>query len=247
MSRPEEKTASPQEQQPLLLSVRDVHKSFRNGDTTSHVLRGVSFDVFAGELLCITGESGCGKTTVLNILGGLLDFDSGSVRYQGRELRGLGKREQTEYRRRNVGFVFQSYYLMPNLDAVSNVRLIAELVSDPMDAYDALRLVGMEDRADRYPGKLSGGQQQRVAIARAMVKRPRLLLADEPTAALDYETSVGVLQAFEAVVRSGTTLVMVTHNEEITKMADRVIRIRDGRTDEIGRNAAPVRAESLKW
>ncbi|MBR4807393.1 MAG: ATP-binding cassette domain-containing protein, partial [Lachnospiraceae bacterium] len=150
-------------------------------------------------------------------------------------------------RRDNIGFVFQSYNLMPNLTAKQNLDLIAELVDDPMDPMEALDLVKMRDRKDNYPSQLSGGQQQRISIARALIKRPRLIMADEPTAALDYTTSIEVLQAFEKVVESGTTLIMVTHNEEITRMSHRVIRFRDGRLYEVTVNHNPVNATDLVW
>lgn len=231
----------------VLLSARDVQKSFRSGGGLSHILKGVNVDVFNGELLCLQGESGCGKSTFLNIAGGLLNADGGRLLFMDRDVLSMTEKELTEYRRDFVGFVFQSYNLMPNLTAKQNLDLIAELVENPMDSMEALELVGMKEKANRYPAELSGGQQQRVSIARALVKRPKLIFADEPTAALDYKTSIEVLSVFERIKENGTTVLMVTHNGEITRMADRVIRFRDGKTYEIQVNQHPVKAAELKW
>ena len=231
----------------VIISARNICKSYKSGDSYSQVLKGVNFDVYDGEFLCFLGESGCGKSTMLNIIGGLLDFEEGSLTFEGKELHNASRDELTEYRKDNIGFVFQSYNLMPNLNAKDNLSLIAELVKDSMDPTEALRLVNMDSKAEIYPSRLSGGQQQRIAIARALVKKPKLILADEPTAALDYSTSIDVLKVLENVLKVGTTLIMVTHNEEITKMADRVIRFRNGRTYEITVNPNPVKAEELVW
>ena len=172
---------------------------------------------------------------------------SGEFSYLDKDLSNATQEDLTEFRRVNVGFIFQSYNLMPNLTALQNLKLIAELVEEPMDADEALEIVGLADRKRNYPSQMSGGQQQRVSIARALVKRPRIIFADEPTAALDYATSIEVLQVMERVVKSGTTLVMVTHNEEITRMADRVVRMRDGRMHEVTINRRPARAVDLVW
>lgn len=236
---------SPKEK--VLLSARNIHKHFQSGETKSHVLKGVNLDIYEGEFLCLLGESGCGKSTMLNIIGGLLDFDEGSVTFAGNEISEFTQKELTAYRRDHIGFIFQAYNLMPNLNAKQNIDLIGELVQDPADSLELLRLVGLAEKADRYPAQLSGGQQQRVAIARAMVKKPKLILADEPTAALDYATSIEVLSVMENVVKSGTTLIVVTHNEEISKMADRVVRFRDGKTYEVKVNARPLPAADLVW
>lgn len=234
-------------QQSLLISARNIHKYYKSGDRVSHVLKGFNLDVFKGEILCFLGVSGCGKSTMLNIMGGLLEFEEGSLIFEGRELKDAKKNELSEYRRKNIGFVFQSYNLMPNLNAKHNIELMGELVEDPMDAMELLATVGLDKKADRYPSGLSGGEQQRVAIARAMVKRPKLILADEPTAALDYATSIEVLGAFKKAKEYGTTIVMVTHNEEISKMADRVIRFRDGRMYETTVNSRPKDPTELVW
>lgn len=231
----------------VLLSARNIHKYFQSGETKSHVLKGVNLDIYEGEFLCLLGESGCGKSTMLNIIGGLLDFDEGSLTFAGNEVSEFTQKKLTSYRRDNIGFVFQAYNLMPNLNAKQNIDLIGELVQDHDDSLELLRLVGLADKADRYPAQLSGGQQQRIAIARAMVKKPRLILADEPTAALDYATSIEVLSVMENVVKNGTSLVVVTHNEEIAKMADRVVRFRNGKTYEIKVNPRPLHATDLVW
>ncbi len=193
------------------------------------------------------GESGCGKSTLLNIIGGIVNADSGSVVFESEELIGRTREEYSLFRRNNIGYIFQSYNLIPNLTALENVKIIAELVDNPMNSAEALRLVGLEDKAFNFPSELSGGQQQRVSIARALVKKPKLLLADEPTAALDFETGIEVLSVLESVVKSGTTLVMVTHNEEIAKMADRVIRFRGGLVYETTVNSHPLSASELEW
>lgn len=231
----------------VLLSVRDVKRSFKNGDQITQVLKGVNLDVYEGEFLVLLGESGCGKSTLLNIIGGMDKADSGIITYLDKDVSSLKGEQLTKYRRDNIGYIFQSYNLMPNLNAGQNLQLIGELVKDPMDVEEALNLVGLKAKKKSYPSQLSGGQQQRISIARALIKKPRLILADEPTAALDYATSIEVLSVLENVLKQGTTLLMVTHNEEITRMADRVVRMRDGRTYEVIVNRHPVHAEELVW
>ena len=230
-----------------ILSVKNITREYQNGEIITKVLKGVNFDVFEGEFLALLGESGCGKSTVLNIIGGMDKATGGSFSFMGRDMTDASTDELTKYRRDNIGFVFQSYNLMPNLNAKQNLDLIAELVDDPMDPLEALALVHMKEKEASYPSQLSGGQQQRISIARALVKKPRLILADEPTAALDYTTSIEVLQAFEQVVARGTTLIMVTHNEEITRMANRVLRFRNGRLYEVTINHNPAKATDLVW
>ncbi|MBQ0010093.1 MAG: ABC transporter ATP-binding protein [Ruminococcus sp.] len=230
-----------------LISCKSVCKSFKNGDIETTVLKGVSFDVFEGEFLCLLGESGCGKSTFLNIIGGLERADSGTIKFMDEEYQNASEEELTEFRRKNIGFVFQSYNLMPNLTSKQNLDLIGELVSNPMDSAEALNVVGLSEKMNSYPSQLSGGQQQRVSIARAIVKNPKVIMADEPTAALDYKTSIEVLQVFSDIVNNGTALIMVTHNEEITKMADRVIRFRDGKVYEVTINNDPKNASELVW
>jgi len=230
-----------------IISIKDVKKEFKNGDTISQVLKGVNLDIYEGEFLVLLGESGCGKSTLLNIVGGMSKATSGSISYLNNDLSNASQEELTKYRRDNIGFIFQSYNLMPNLNVKQNLDLIGELVDNPMNSEEALKLVGLDQKAESYPSQLSGGQQQRVSIARALVKNPKIIMADEPTAALDYETSIEVLSALENVYKNGTTLVMVTHNEEITKMADRVVRMRNGRTYEVTVNLHPVKATQLVW
>jgi ABC-type lipoprotein export system ATPase subunit len=230
-----------------IIQVRGVTREYVNGDNVTKVLKGVNLDVYEGEFLVLLGESGCGKSTLMNIIAGMDAPTSGSVEFCGQQIVGASQSQLTEYRRDNIGFIFQSYNLMPNLTARQNLELIAELVDDPMPAAEALELVGLGERKDNYPSQMSGGQQQRVSIARALVKRPRIIFADEPTAALDYSTSIEVLQVMERVVATGTTMVMVTHNEEICRMADRVVRMRDGRTHEVTVNRVRVGATDLVW
>ncbi|MCH3967874.1 MAG: ATP-binding cassette domain-containing protein [Atopobiaceae bacterium] len=230
-----------------IMSLRDITRDFTNGSIVTKVLKGVNLDVYEGELLVLLGESGCGKSTLLNIVGGMDEASSGSFTFMGRDYSTASRAELTELRRDYIGFIFQSYNLMPNLTASQNLRLIGELVDDPLDSDEALEIVGLGDRKTSYPSQLSGGQQQRVSVARALVKNPKVILADEPTAALDYATSIEVLSLLEKVVRDGATLVMVTHNEEITRMADRVVRMRDGRMYEVVVNRRPAHATDLVW
>lgn len=232
----------------ILASLRNVTKDFQNGDTVNHVLRGINLDIYRNEFVVILGESGCGKTTMMNIIGGMDSLTDGELIIEGQDFSHPSDLALTEYRRNYVGFIFQQYNLMPNLTALENVNFIAELVDDPMSPEEAIDKVRLTDRANNYPGQMSGGQQQRVSIARAIVKKPSLILADEPTAALDYSTSIEVLEVIEDIIKSkGTTVVMVTHNAEIAKMADRVIKLRNGRISSIKRNLEPLKAKELNW
>ena len=230
-----------------VIELRGITREFQNGDTISKILRGINLDVYEGEFLVLLGESGCGKSTLLNIIGGMDKATSGEFRCFGQDFSNADRNMLTEYRRHNIGFIFQSYNLMPNLNAYQNLALIAELVDDPLPIEDALESVGMAEKARNYPSCLSGGQQQRICIARALVKRPKLILADEPTAALDYTTSIEVLTALEKVVAGGTTMIMVTHNEEIARMANRVVRLRGGLLHEVTVNRHPAKAADLVW
>lgn len=235
------------DQKPVIITLRGVTKEFKNGDTVTRVLRGVDLDVYEGELLVILGESGCGKSTMLNIVGGMDQLTDGEFHFRGEDYSHATEAVLTEYRRDYIGFIFQSYNLMPNLTALQNLRFIAELKKDSDDPARVLDWVGLEQRRNNYPSQMSGGQQQRVSIARALVKRPKLILADEPTAALDYATGIEVLGIIEQVAAAGTSVLMVTHNEEITKMANRVIRMRGGVIDEVIINRHPVKATDLVW
>ena len=235
------------EEKPILISLRDVTKTYGQGETQVQVLRGVNLDVREGEFLVILGESGCGKSTLLNIIGGMDQLTTGTFLFDGEDYSHAGEKKLTMFRRNSIGFIFQAYNLMPTLTAKENLEFIGELCENPMDPETALQRVGLASRMDNYPAQMSGGQQQRVSIARALVKRPRMILADEPTAALDYETSIEVLTVLEEVIRGGTTVLMVTHNEEIAKMAHRVIRMKGGVVAEVMLNAHPAEAKELVW
>ncbi len=242
-----EALAKPWEPGKTMMSLRGITREFTNGDNVTRVLKGVNLDVYEGEFLVLLGESGCGKSTLLNIIGGMDQATSGTFIFQGEDFSKATQDQLTEYRRNNIGFIFQSYNLMPNLTSLQNLNLIGELVEEPRSAEEVLEIVGLSERKKSYPSQMSGGQQQRVSIARALVKNPTIILADEPTAALDYATSIEVLQVMEEVVKEGTTLVMVTHNEEITRMADRIVRMRNGRMYEVTINRHPAHATDLVW
>ncbi len=235
------------EEKKVILSLRGVTKTYGAGDTRIQILKGVNLDVREGEFLVILGESGCGKSTMLNIIGGMDQLTGGTFLFDGEDYSKADDKLLTMYRRDQVGFIFQAYNLMPTLTAKENLEFIGELCKDPMDAEQALDRVGLLGRKDNYPAQMSGGQQQRVSIARALMKKPRIILADEPTAALDYETSIEVLTVLEEVIQAGTTLLMVTHNEEIAKMANRVIRMKGGVVAEVIVNRHPAAAKELVW
>lgn len=227
---------------------RDVKKVYDMSPVRIEALSGVSFVIEKGEICVIVGASGAGKTTLLNILGGMDSLTSGSVTLDGKRISDYDKRSLTEYRRLDVGFVFQFYNLIPNLTAVENVEIAARLCREPMDSRTVLEKVGLGDRCDNFPAQLSGGEQQRVAIARAIVKRPKLILCDEPTGALDYNTGKTVLQFLQDTAkREGMTAVIITHNSAITAMADRVISLRSGKVDRVTLNEKPARADELEW
>jgi putative ABC transport system ATP-binding protein len=233
--------------EPVIVAEQLV-KRYQMGEVEVIALRGVDLELPAGELTVLLGASGSGKSTLLNILGGLDVCTSGRVRYRGQDLTRADEAALTEYRRHHVGFVFQFYNLLPSLTARENVELVTEIAREPMAASDALVLVGLGERQDHFPAQLSGGEQQRVAVARAVAKRPDLLLCDEPTGALDFETGVRVLVALQQVNRElGTTTVIITHNAPIAAIADRVITLADGRITRAERNAAPRPAGELRW
>ena len=236
------------EKKDVLISLRGVTKEYPSGDGKITVLKGIDLDIYKGEFLVILGESGCGKSTLVNIIGGMDNLTDGTLLVDGKDYSHPTDRELTEYRREYMGFVFQSYNLMPNLTAQENVQFIADIAQDPMPAAEAIDKVGLTDRAGNYPAALSGGQQQRVSIARAIVKRPKIIFADEPTAALDYQTSIEVLSVFEEIVKSrGTTVVMITHNPEIAKMANRVVKLKGGLVGSVKLNLEPAKATDLVW
>lgn len=241
-------TFRPFEDREPLVQVRDVVKEFMSGEEIRQILKGVDLDVYPGELVVVLGESGCGKSTLLNIIGGMDVMTKGQVIVEGKDMSNPTEAELTEYRREYVGFIFQAYNLMPNLSAYENIEFIAEISDKPMDSLEALKLVGLESKADSMPTALSGGQMQRISIARALVKNPKIILADEPTAALDYDTSIKVLSVIEKISKeNNTTILMVTHNPEIAKMANRVVKLRDGKISSIRVNLKPLKATDLVW
>ncbi|MDO8847192.1 MAG: ABC transporter ATP-binding protein [Coriobacteriia bacterium] len=226
----------------------DVRKVYHVGEVDIHAADGVTFDVEQGELTVIVGPSGAGKTTVLNMLGGMDTATSGTILLENDEVSAYSPRRLTEYRRYDVGFVFQFYNLVPNLTALENVELAAQICRDPLDPAETLREVGLGHRLDNFPAQLSGGEQQRVAIARALAKNPRLLLCDEPTGALDDATGKQILKLLQDTARArGRTVIIITHNHAFTAMADRVIQISNGRVVDMRANAAPVSADEIEW
>jgi putative ABC transport system ATP-binding protein len=233
---------------PVDFRARGLGKIYRLGDVEVEALRDVDLELRRGEFVVILGPSGSGKSTLLNVLGGLDAPTRGSVWFLDHELTGASDDELTRYRREHVGFVFQFYNLIPSLTARENVELVTEIAERPLDPVEALRLVGLGERLDHFPAQLSGGEQQRVAIARAIAKAPDVLLCDEPTGALDYETGKLVLDVLAKVNRElGTTVVVITHNAAIAGMADRVLRMRSGEIVEERRNAVRLTAEDVEW
>lgn len=223
-------------------------KAYRTGDTEVQALRGVDFAIAAGEMVVLLGPSGSGKSTLLNIIGGLDRPTSGELWFRDLELTGLNDRHLTDFRRDQVGFIFQFYNLIPSLTAEENVRLVTDIAKDPMEAREALEMVGLADRARHYPAQLSGGEQQRVAVARAIAKRPGVLLCDEPTGALDSRTGIRVLETLgRANSELGTTVVIITHNRGIGKMAHRVLHFLDGRIAETEVNERRISASEIQW
>lgn len=227
--------------------VKEV-KKYTMGDTVIAANDGVSFSVEKGEIALILGPSGAGKSTVLNILGGMDQCDSGQVIVDGTDIASFDAKQLTTYRRKDVGFVFQFYNLVPNLTARENVELSAQIVPEALDAAEILTQVGLGDRLDHFPARLSGGEQQRVTIARAIAKKPKLLLCDEPTGALDYETGKQILAILEKTAReTGTTVLIITHNSALAPMADRVIHINDAKVRKMEKNTHPIPIASISW
>mgnify|MGYP005799286761 CR=1 FL=1 len=225
-----------------------VKKVYHMGEVEIQALRDATFTVEQGELCVIVGPSGAGKTTLLNILGGMDTLTEGKILLGGEEISAYPPKKLTAYRRYDIGFVFQFYNLVPNLTALENVELAAQICRDPLDAAEVLRSVGLADRMSNFPAQLSGGEQQRVAIARALAKNPKLLLCDEPTGALDYVTGKSILKLLQDTCRQeGMTVVVITHNSAIAPMADQVIRVKNGRVDGIDRNGTPTPVEEIEW
>ena len=230
------------------VSFDNVCRTYDMGQIKIEALKNASFDIEKGEICVIVGASGAGKTTLLNILGGMDVLTSGHAVIDGNDIAKYSKRRLTNYRRHDVGFVFQFYNLVQNLTAVENVELASQICRDPLDPKEVIELVGLKDRADNFPAQLSGGEQQRVAIARALAKNPKLLLCDEPTGALDYATGKQVLQLLQDCSRkNGMTVVIITHNQALTAMADRVISVKSGMITSETVNAHPTPIEEIEW
>lgn len=232
----------------MFLEVKDIKKGFGAGDSRVEVLKGINIKVEKGEFCVLLGPSGSGKSTLLNILGGIDRQDAGEIVIDGKELESMSDKALTDYRRKHLGFVFQSYNLIPDLTVRENIEVGAFLGSNPLDVDEILEVLGLTQHQDKRPNQLSGGQQQRTAIGRAVIKNPDILLCDEPTGALDYTNSKEILKLIESVNQKyKTTIVMVTHNEEIQKMADHVIKFRDGRVRREVFNENKVPASELEW
>ncbi len=230
------------------IEVKHLYKRYRMGENVIEANRDVNFEIEKGELVIILGTSGAGKSTLLNVLGGMDVFDEGEVIIDGTDIAGFNDRKRTDYRRNDIGFVFQFYNLVANLTAKENVELAVEIVSDSLDPVKVLTEVGLKDRIDNFPAQLSGGEQQRVSIARAVAKQPKLLLCDEPTGALDYETGKQVLKILQDMSRkSGATVVIVTHNSSLAPIADRVIHMRDATVSRVEINDHPMDIEKLEY
>ena len=223
-----------------------VKKTYHMGEVSIEALKDATFEIEKGEICVIVGASGAGKTTLLNILGGMDSLTSGRVVLDGKEISSYNANELTTYRRYDVGFVFQFYNLVQNLTAIENVELAAQICKNPMDAAEVIDLVGLHDRAQNFPAQLSGGEQQRVAIARALAKNPKLMLCDEPTGALDYNTGKAVLQLLQDCSRK-MTVVIITHNQALTAMADRVVSVKSGVVTDVSRNEHPIPIEDIEW
>ena len=225
-----------------------VKKVYQMGEVSIEALRDASLEIEKGEICVIVGPSGAGKTTLLNILGGMATLTEGKVILDGRDISELSSKQMATYRRLDIGFVFQFYNLIPNLTALENVEIASQLSADPLDSRKVMAEVGLEERMNNFPAQLSGGEQQRVAIARALAKNPKLLLCDEPTGALDYETGKSILKLLQDTCRnSGMTVVIITHNSALTAMADRIVRIKNGTIESVKLNDNIVPVEDIEW
>jgi len=230
------------------IQMTDVQKRYKMGELTITAVDGVSFEIEKGDFAVVVGASGAGKTTVLNILGGMDKLDGGTIRIDGEDISAYSEKLLTEYRRYEIGFVFQFYNLVQNLTARENVELASQISKNPLNVDDVLDMVGLKDRKDNFPSQLSGGEQQRVAIARALAKNPKLLLCDEPTGALDYQTGKSILKLLQDTCRqTGMTVVVITHNAALTAMADKVIRMKNGKVSEFIVNENPLPVERIEW
>ena len=234
--------------QEAYVKLEQVTKVYHVGEVDIHAVDGIDFEVQKGEFVVIVGPSGAGKTTVLNILGGMDTASTGRVLVDGKDIAKYSPRKLTGYRRDDIGFVFQFYNLIPNLTALENVELASQICKNLLDAKRVLQEVGLGERMGNFPAQLSGGEQQRVSIARALAKNPKLLLCDEPTGALDYQTGKAILKLLQDMCRQkGMTVIVITHNTAITPMADRVIRIKNGRVSEMSLNAQPTPVQEIEW
>lgn len=232
----------------FFVELNEVRKEYKMGEVTIHAVDGINFQIEKGEFAIIVGPSGAGKTTVLNILGGMDTCDSGSVLIDDEDISTYKGKQLTGYRRNEIGFVFQFYNLVQNLTALENVELALQICKNPLDAKTVLENVGLGERLTNFPAQLSGGEQQRVAIARALAKNPKLLLCDEPTGALDYNTGKQILKLLQDTCReNGMTVIVITHNQAIAPMADRVIKIKNGKVSKMTVNEQPVSIEEIEW
>lgn len=230
------------------IELKNVKKSYNMGEVIIKAVDGVSFSIDKGEFVVILGASGAGKTTILNLLGGMDQVTDGNIYINGNDISKYNKKMLTKYRREDIGFVFQFYNLVQNLNAVENVELAVEISRDPVDPVKMLKNVGLEDRIYNFPSQLSGGEQQRVSIARALAKRPKLLLCDEPTGALDYSTGKAILKLLSDTSKEyNMTVIVITHNSAIAPIADKVITVKNGRIENISKNSHPVSIESIEW
>lgn len=230
------------------IEFKNVEKIYKMGEVDIKALDKASFEIEKGELVIILGQSGSGKSTCLNILGGMDAVNSGNVIVDGTDITKIKEKQLINYRRNDIGFVFQFYNLIQNLTALENIELGTQICKKPIDAEDALKEVGLEDRMDNFPSQMSGGQQQRVSIARAIARRPKILLCDEPTGALDYKTGKQVLELLEETCRKDKiTTILITHNSAIAPMADRIIKFKNGQTEDIIINQNPISVKNLEW
>ena len=230
------------------VKLQDITKIYKMGEVEIRAADNISFSIDKGEFVVIVGPSGAGKTTVLNILGGMDTATSGTLLVDGEEITAYNSRRLTEYRREDIGFVFQFYNLVPNLTALENVELALQICRDPLDAREVMEEVGLGDRLNNFPAQLSGGEQQRVSIARALAKNPKLLLCDEPTGALDYNTGKSILKLLQNMCRErGMTVIVITHNQAIAPMADRLIHIKNGQVSQMELNEHPTSIDDIEW
>lgn len=230
------------------VELKNVYKRYKMGEVTITASNGVSFTIEKGEFAVIVGSSGAGKTTILNILGGMDSCDEGEVIVDGKDVAKLSPKELIEYRRYDIGFVFQFYNLVQNLTAKENIELATQITKDAYDPVEVLKEVGLEDRINNFPSQLSGGEQQRVSIARALAKKPKLLLCDEPTGALDYNTGKNILKLLHDTCRNNNmTVILITHNQAITPMADRIIKMKNSKVESITLNENPMPVENIEW